>query len=115
MRARQLHPVAQAKLAKDRSDVGLGGVLGDDEFSGDLGVRETAGEEAQDPSSLDVSAAKSGGGSFGAAAVKRSISRLVTAGAKRDPPSATILIPDRSCCSGASLSKKPLAPARSAS
>ena len=95
--------------------MGLGGVLGEDEFSGDLGVRETAGEEAQHLELPGVSWASAGGGTCGASPAKRSIRRLVTAGAKRDAPSATILIPDTSCSSGASLSRKPLAPARSAS
>jgi hypothetical protein len=45
---------------------------------------------------------------------KRSISRRVTDGAKREPPAETTRIADSNCSSGASFSRNPLAPTRSA-
>ena len=57
-----------------------------------------------------------GGGAAGCARwVNSAMSRRVTDGANSDPPSATTRIAATSCSSGASLSRKPLAPARSAS
>ena len=49
----------------------------------DLSVRETAGDEAQHLELLGVSSPSAGGGAGGAAPANRSISRRVTAGAKR--------------------------------
>src|SRR6266508_3068177 len=66
-------------------------------------------------SSRAVRSSNAGGGFRDDVAAKRSIRRRVTAGAKSEPPAATMRMPARSCSSGASLSKKPLAPARSAS
>src|SRR6266508_3912363 len=42
----RLHAVAQVELAEDVRDVRLDGVLGDDELPRDLGIRESARDEA---------------------------------------------------------------------
>ena len=97
-------------------DVGLDGVLADDELGGDLGVRAAAREQAQhlDLAGRERRRAQAAAPTARPRLAKRSISRRVTAGAKSEPPSATTRIAARSCASGASLSRKPLAPARSA-
>src|SRR4051794_16389072 len=44
----RLHAVAQAELAEQVGDMALDGCLGDDEHFGDLAVRQSSGEHAQD-------------------------------------------------------------------
>ena len=56
-----------------------------------------------------------GGAEIGAAAANSWISRLVIEGASSASPWATIRMPAASCSGGTSLSRNPLAPARSAS
>ena len=68
-------------------------------------------------SSRGVSSSNDGGGGASAAGVlaNSSIRRRVTVGASSDSPAATRRMPLTSWSAGTSLSRKPLAPARSAS
>ena len=97
-------------------DVRLDRVLADDELRGDLGVRPAACEQPEHLGLADRERVERRAAAARAAprSAKRSISRRVTAGANSEPPSAMTWIAARSCASGASLSRKPLAPARRA-
>ena len=112
----RLHAVAQAELRQHALDVRLDGGVADDELLGDLRVREPARDQLSTSRSRAVSSSSAGGRSAGGApCAKRSISRLVIAGASSASPPATTWTAASRSSGGTSLSRKPLAPARSAS
>ena len=113
----RLRPVAQAELAQHARDVGLDGVLARARAARRSRRWRARARGGRAPRARARSARSRSGGTTSAAssAAKRSISRGVTAGEKSAPPPAATRIAARSCSSGASLSRNPLAPARSAS
>ena len=112
-----LHPVAQPELHQDPGYVRLHGRLADERLLGELRIREPACEVTES-SSRGVSSSSSSDGFSAPSGGRRtnsSITLLVIEGARSASPEATERMPTISCSGGTSLSRKPLAPARSAS
>ena len=115
----RLHAVAEVELLEDAGDVRLRRRLGDDELLADLRVRQAAREQVEDLVLARCQLGDRAGGRRAAAAgrcrANSSITARVTAGARSASPRATIRTAAAISSGGASLSMKPLAPARSAS
>jgi hypothetical protein len=114
-----LGAVAQGELGEYPADVGLHGLLGDDEGVGDLGVGQAPGDEFED---LGLARGEAVQAQRRAAArdralsgAKSAMSRRVTEGASSASPAATTRTAWIRSETGASFSRKPLAPTRSAS
>ena len=111
----RLDPVTEIELLQDVSDVRLRSVLADDEFRGDLLIRETSGDESEYLSLPRVSSLRSDWTSLGEALrVNSSMRRRVTDGRTWRRRQRRRGLWDQLVL-GASLSRKPLALARSAS
>src|SRR5580704_13721824 len=98
-----LGSVAEAELGQDAADVGLGGLHGDNQAAADFGVGHAARDQ---PEYL---------GFLLGQCVQRGRDRRVTDGASSASPAATTRTACTSAAAVASLSRKPLAPARNAS
>ena len=99
-------------------DVGLDGAVADHEALGDLGVRQPAREQLEHLALAGgelVEQRRRAGSCAGERRTNSSITERVTAGAMSASPRATTSMAASSSSGGASLSMKPLAPARSAS
>src|SRR5580704_11384564 len=112
-----LGAVAQRELHQDAADVRLDRLLGDHQVARDLAVGHAAGDEAQHlglavGQAVEVLAA---GGPGRPPAANSAIRRRVTPGASSASPAATTRTASASSRAEASLSRKPLAPQRSAS
>jgi hypothetical protein len=112
-----LHSVAEMQLHQDPADVAFRCLLGDEQFVTDLGVGHAAGDQPQDLEFSGSQLAQTLGctGRRGRRDANSAIRRLVIDGASSASPAATTRTAWTSSPPGASLSRKPLAPARSAS
>ena len=112
-----LDAVAQPELAQHVGDVGLDRRVAEDERRGDLGVGHAAREQQQHLvlARRELVELRGPGAAGGPMRANSSIRRRVTVGASSASPAATARMPSASCSGGVSLSRKPLAPAWSAS
>ena len=112
-----LHTVAELELHQHPADVGLHRRLAEVQRRGDLAVRQAPGHE-HEHLALALGELRRGRrlgvGAGGAWAANSSMSRRVTDGASRASPAATTRTASTRSSAGVSLSRKPLAPARSA-
>jgi hypothetical protein len=111
----ELNAVAEGEFVEEFGDVGLDGGFAESEMGGDLGVGQALATARRTSVSRGVSWSRmcgdSGVGLAGRCTVTR---RRVTAASSRTSPSATARTAAMSERRGVSLSRKPLAPARSA-
>src|SRR6476619_5228601 len=111
-----LDAVSHPELLEDPRDVRLDGRLADERLGGDLCVGKPARDEPQDLELPRGEVVETGcGWSAGGRRTNSAITRRVTTGESSASPPATTWIASTSCSGGVSLSRKPLAPARSAS
>ena len=112
-----LHAVAQPELGQQARDVGLDRALGDEQLGGQLGVALAARRAVAAPRARAGSATPAARRAPGSprAWANCSMIRRVTDGASSASPSATTRTACSSSSGGAFLSRKPLAPACSAS
>src|SRR4051794_4631499 len=112
-----LGSVAEVELGEEVGDVGLDGRFADDELGGDLGVGVAAGDEFEHLELARGQFLQAGGVGVGhrGAAEEALDQPAGDRGREQGSPATTVRMAATSCSGGASLSRKPLAPACSAS